>query len=298
MMFWLARGPVAARGGTFHFSWFPIWFSVTGATFSGTSALDFLSGFLGHTLVPIFSYSTEWSDLYTRMLLLSCVLGPMGLLLIVRVWLRLRHTRYRDMAVLLLTAILLYTIPLAVMYLRGAAVSIEDRHFRYAGILFFLLLLTAIDQWRIPLAKVLAWVVVIVLGFYGLNGFVTGSYAQMRRANYYDPVSGIYQEIVSPAILEYIRSEVTRHNFQHPIAVVPSLSAAISLPQFRIIYLIPYRKIIDARTWAGRAEKIFVIIPEEILVNGMAESILRSFTGYEFHNWRQTKLDGMIVYSQ
>jgi hypothetical protein len=59
------------------------------------------------------------------------------------------------MALLLSTAILLYTIPLAAMYLRGAPFSIEDSHFRYAGILFFLLLLlTAIDRWRIPLAKV------------------------------------------------------------------------------------------------------------------------------------------------
>jgi hypothetical protein len=151
------------------------------------------------------------------------------------------------------------------------------------------LLLTAIDHWRRPLANVLAWVVVIVLGSYGLNSFVTGSYAQMRRANYYDPMSGIYQEI-SPAVLEYVRSEATRHDVRRPIAVVPSLSAAISLPGFRILH--------DAGTRAGRAEKIFVIVPEEILLNGMAESILRSFADYEFHDWRQTKLDGMVVYSQ
>ena len=68
------------------------------------------------------------------------------------------------MAVLLLTIILLYAIAVAAMYLRGASISFEERHFRYAGILFFLLLLTAVDQWRVPLAKGLACVVVIVLG--------------------------------------------------------------------------------------------------------------------------------------
>ena len=51
---------------------------------------------------------------------LSYVLGPLGLLLMVWVWLRLRYTRYRDMAVLLLTIILLYAIAVAAMYLRGA----------------------------------------------------------------------------------------------------------------------------------------------------------------------------------
>src|SRR5215470_16022320 len=293
IMFWLTRGPVATTGGTFAFSWFPIWFSVTGATFSGTSALDFLSGFLRQTWGLIFSDVTDY-DLYTR-LRLSFVLGPLGLLLFVWVWLRLRHTRYRDMAILLLIAILLYLITLAAMYLWGGSLSIEDRHFRYAGILFFLLLLTAIDQWRIPLVKGLAWMVVIVLGLYGLKNSATGMYAQMRGAVYDDPMSRISQEI-SPTVLEYLRSEVARNHLERPIAMVPSLSPAISLPRFRIIYNIPYPKIID-RTWAGRTQKIFVVLPEDLL-NGIAETILRSFTDYEFHNWRQKNLDGMIIYTQ
>ena len=162
------------------------------------------------------------------------MLGPLGLLLMVWVWLRLRHTRYRDMAVLLLTIILLYAIAVAAMYLRGADISFEERHFRYAGILFFLLLLTAIDQWRVRFAKGLACLVVIVLGLYGLKNYVTGAYAQMR-AGYYDPMTGISQDI-SPAVLEYLRSEITRHNFQRPIALVSSPTAFISLPRFRILH--------------------------------------------------------------
>jgi hypothetical protein len=201
VMFWLARGPVAARGGTFTFSWLPIWFSLTGVAFSGTSALEFLIWFLEHT-VRIVSASTESTDLYTRILRVSHVLGPLGVLLIMWVWLRLRQTRYRDMTVLLLTVILLYAIPLVAMYIRGAPVSAEDRHFRYAGILFFLLLLTAIDQWRVPFAKGLACMVVIMLGLYGLKTSAMSAYAQMRSAGYYDPMYGIYQDIVSPATLE------------------------------------------------------------------------------------------------
>jgi hypothetical protein len=51
----------------------------------------------------------------------SYVFGPLGLLLMAWVWLRLRFPRYRDTAVLLLTIILLYVIIFAVMYVRGAA---------------------------------------------------------------------------------------------------------------------------------------------------------------------------------
>jgi hypothetical protein len=58
---------------------------------------------------------------------LSYVFGPLGLLLMAWVWLQLRFTRYRETAVLLLTIILLHEIIFAVMYVRGAAVSFEER---------------------------------------------------------------------------------------------------------------------------------------------------------------------------
>jgi hypothetical protein len=291
IFFWVARGPVAASGSTFAFSWLPIWFSVTCSTFSGISILIFLEWFLGHPWVQTifgFAWVTDWEPL------LCYVLGPLGVLLLVSVWFRLRHTRYRNMAALSLTIISLYAIAIAVMYLRGASISFEDRHFRYAGILFFLLLLTVVDQWRARFAKGLACVAVVVLGLFGIKCSATDAYAQMR-AGHYDPMTGITQDFVSPAVLEYMRSEVIRQNFQRPIAVIPSPSAAISLPRFRILYIgVP----IAAQTWAGRAEKIFVVVQGEMLLNGKAEALLRSFTGYEYDNWKQITLDGMIIYTQ
>jgi hypothetical protein len=275
MMFWVARGQVAAGGSTFSFSWFPIWFSVTAAAFSGIYGLAL---FLAHPWMQInFQWAIE-------------LLAPLGLLLMVWMWYRLRHTRYRDMAVLLLIIILMYAITVAatLRYLREPDISFEDRHFRYAGILFFLLLLTAIDQWRVRFAKGLACLVVIVLGLYGLRNYATFAYAQMR-AGYYDPMTGISQ-FISPAILEHMRSEVTRHNFQRPIAVIPSPAAGISLPRFRII-IIGWQQ--QPLKWAGRVDKIFVVVPED-----EAEAILRSFTDYDFDNWSRMKLGGMIIYTQ
>jgi hypothetical protein len=294
-IFWLARGPVPATGSTFIFSWFPIGFSVAGAAFSGFSGLDFVGWFIGHPWVR-FIFDFEWAGGYV----LSYLLGPLGLLFMVWVWFRLRHTRYRDMAILLLTIVLLYAIAIAAMWLQRAQFSYDERHVRYAGILFFLLLLTAIDQWRAPIAKGLAWTMVILFGLYGLKHYATGAYAQMR-AGHYDPMTGITQDVVTPTILEYMRSERTLDNFGRAIAVVPSESNAISLPRFRIICIAgQYSSLetITAQRWAGRAEKIFVLVQEEMLLNGKAEAILRSFTDYNFDNWRQTDLDGMIIYTQ
>src|SRR5262249_53577295 len=159
---------------------------------------------------------------------------------------------------------------------------------RYAGILFLILLLIAIDQWRARFAKSLACLVVIALGFSGLRDSVTGTHSQMR---YYDPTTGITQDI-SPAVLEYLRSEMTRYNFQRPIALISTPTAYISLPQFRILHPIGnWMGYKDGTKWAGRAEKIFVVLPET-LENDRAEAILRLLTGYEFDLWKHTEIDG------
>jgi hypothetical protein len=47
LMFWRARGPYPGGGSGFSFHWFPIWFSVAGATFSGISGFDFSLRLLG-----------------------------------------------------------------------------------------------------------------------------------------------------------------------------------------------------------------------------------------------------------
>jgi hypothetical protein len=212
------------------------------------------------------------------------------------------------MAILSLVIILIYAIVVAITLRHLRAVSFEDRHFRYAGILFFLLLLTAVDEWRAPLARGLALAVVTVLGLYGLRNYATLAYTQMR-AGYYDPMSGISLSI-SPAVLEYIRSEVTLHHFQRPIAVLPWPSAALGLPAFRFIFIgweqqplkwagsafIGWEQL--RLKWAGRAEKIFVVVSEEMLLNKEAETVLRSFTDYNVDNWSQMKLGGMIIYTQ
>jgi len=281
-IFWLARGPVAADGSAFSFSWLPIWFSVTGVAFSGIYGLALL---LGHSWLQINSE------------LASELLGPVALLLMVWVWFQLRHTCYRNMAILLFVIILVHAIILTGLWLHGADIPFEDRHFRYAGILFFLLLLTAVDQRRVPLAKGLACSVVILLGVYGVRNYATFASVQMRAGDY-DLINGISQDVVTPTVLEHMRAEVTQHNFQHPIAVIPSASAAISLPRFRIIYFGWERRLRAGIKWAGRAEKIFVIVPEEMGLNGEAEAILRSFTDYNFDNWNQLNLDGMIIYCQ
>jgi hypothetical protein len=208
------------------------------------------------------------------------------------------------MAVLLLAIIVIYaiTIAAAMYFSKVNSIPLDERYFRYAGILFFLLLLTAIDQWHVRFAKGIACLAFIVLGLYGLRNYATFAYAQMRVGNY-DSMTGISQDI-SPAIIEYIRSEVARHDFQRPIVVTTSPLAGISLPRSRIIHCgleQPWEHQLPAapkRKWVGRAEKIFIVVSEDMRLNDEPAAIMRSFTDYEFDKWSQMKLGGMIIYTQ
>ena len=293
LFFWVARGEVPAGGSELAITWPAIWFPVAGAVFSGVSALDLLASLLQHSSVPILSDVSMTSYV-------SYVLGPLGLPVIFWVWYRLRDTHYRATAIGLFTIIALYTAAFAAMYIRSANISFEERHFRYPGILFFLLLLIALDQRRTLVAKGLTLIGVGVFAMYGLVSYANGA-RKLMRGNYYDPLSGTSQLIVSPFVLEHLRSEMRGHNWQSAIAALPVPEAAIGLPRFRIIDThldFTPRDSIAGQRWVGRAEKIFVIVQERMVDNGKAEALVKSFVDYDYDKWSKEQIDGMIIYSQ
>ena len=132
------------------------------------------------------------------------------------------------------------------------------------------------------------------LAAYGLISYAHGV-RELIGGRYYDSLTGTSQRNVPPVVLEYLRSEMRRHSWRGPIIVLAeSPEAALALPGFRLI---------DANLnvtpqMAGRTDKIFVIVQEKMLSNGKAEALLKAFSDYEFGKWRETRMDGMVIYSQ
>jgi hypothetical protein len=285
LSFWPARdwGPVTA-------TWLAIWFPIAGTAFSGFAGL--------HFVYSVFVHSSEiMSDLISFHPGVASdrsnyVLGPLGLLFIMWIWIRLRDTRYREMAILLLAVAAIYTAALgAIFFFSSTLYYFEERHMRYSGIIIFLLFLVAMDQWRVPAAKRYASLIVALFACFGLVSYARGT-LELLGGRYYDPLTHTSQLDTPPVVLEYLRSDARRHSWQSPIAVLQSPKAAIALPSYRILLW-------DVvRPKAGRTDRIYVVVQEKMVQSGVAEELLRSFSDYELGGWREMRLNGMVVYSQ
>jgi hypothetical protein len=299
LFLWLARGatPVTATKDTF--MWPEILFPMAAAAFSGFSAPNCLEDLyiliwrlITHSPIPDLSAPTVMG--YA-----SYVLGPLGLLLMGWVWFRLRNTRYQPMAASLFPIVAFYVAGYVVMYFHSNTVPFEERYFYFVGILFFLLLLVAMDQWRGLLARAIPILTVGMFAAYGL----TASAHEMMRKHHYDRASGTAMLAVSPVVLEYLRSEMAAHNWEHAIAAIPQPEAANGLPHYRILFSFDFQEYtslaeIERQRWAGRTDKIFVVLNQAMLGDGKAEAVLKDFVDYDIAKWDQVKMDGMVVFSQ
>jgi len=355
LVFWHARGSVAADLSEIAVTWPGIWLPVAAAAFSGVSGVDLLNWFFHEEsawapilselatkaylvapfglllmfwawhrlenarkqiliigliglftffcigLLLVYIYRQPNSTIHTTLRDAGItVLGLFGLMLMIWVWYRLRGTQYRAMAVYLLVIVGFYTTAFVVMYVGGSSISIEERHLRYAGILFFLLFLVALDQSRSWAVSGLTLMVLCIFAVYGLVFYAVNAH-ELQRGRYYETLSFTRLELIPPSVLEYLRSQMAEHNWQNAIAVIPSPEAAIGLPRFRIeVFLLDYmsREDILHTKLAGRAEKVFVIVQERMVDNGEAAAVLKSFVDYEEDKWSQVRIDGMAVYSQ
>jgi hypothetical protein len=266
-------------------SWLAIWFPMAGTALSGFSAHDLLYWLFLRSSALI-SFDPEVAADRSEY-----ILGPLGLLFIIWVWVRLRDTRYRAMAVFLFAIVTIYTAALIAIYFFSRTLYFDERHLRYSGIIVFLLFLVAMDQGHVFAPRTCALLVVGAFAAYGLISYahaVTLEFIGGRR--HYDPLSATTQ-LYPRTVLEYLHSEVRRHKWRRPIAMALSPSAAIALPDFRVL-------VADNLPKLGRTDKIFVIVREDMLANAAAEMLLRTLPDYEFGSWSEMHMDGMVIYSQ
>jgi len=285
---WISRGGTPAGGGSIQGGWEAWLFAPAAAVFSGLSLHDFLARLLIHPGRPLL----PGGDLRTT----AWILGPAGLAGLVWIWRRLdRDAASRAWIGLVGPMVLIQAGIFAVLYAKRSAVSLDERHLRFAGILMFLSMLMAAEKSGLAGRRILTGVT-LFFGAYGLASFALGV-KQAAKNGRVDPVSGIQQTVVSPRALAVLRQN--KNPGEKPVAVISSPEAGLALPGWRVIPLhLDFTETAELKKkrWSGRVPKLYIVVEERMETNGKAQVLMDCFVDYRPKEWRRELVDGTVIY--
>ena len=225
---------------------------------------------------------------------------PIVATMYVIVWLRLRKepklTGYTNFASI---TFLLFTLAFIVLYLRNAAIDIQERHFRSVGLL---LLPGIVQAFSLGTSRWLRG------GFYLaiVGSVVYGAYAFYcrERENLTFPLGaqGYRQDEASPRVVEFIRGRFhDQEDSAKPIVYVSSSVLALEFAGARLIVPAHGKEAVDvlaSRRYRGHVQSIYIFLEKRMLQNGKAQAILRSFVNYDGMRWRQIDLGDYVCFFQ
>lgn len=285
---WISRGNTPAGGGASPGGWEAWLFPPAAAVFSGVSLHDFLARLFIHPNRPLL----PGSDLRVT----AWILGPAAVACLIWIWRKLRFgANSRTWIGVAGPIVLIQAGIFAILYAKGSAISMEERHLRFAGILMFLSMLMAAEKSNIGGRSILTGVT-LFFSAYGLTSFAFGV-MQAAKSGRIDRVSGIQQIAVSPKALAVLRQN--KNIDEKPVAVVPSPEAGLALPGWRIIPLhLDFTETVELKKnrWSGRVPKLYIVLEERMEKNGKAQILLESFSDYRSGDWKREVVDGTVIY--
>lgn len=285
---WISRGNTPAGVGSSPGGWEAWLFPPAAAVFSGVSLHDFLARVFIHPSRPLL----PGADLRVT----AWILGPAAVACLIWIWRKLRmDANSRTWIGLAGTIVLIQTGIFAILYGKGSAISMEERHLRFAGILMFLSMLMAAEKSDTGGRKIFTGVT-LFFGAYGLASFAFGV-KQTAKSGRMDPVSGIQQMVVSPKALAVLRQN--KNPGEKPVAVVSSPEAGLALPGWRIIPLhLDFTEAAELKKlrWSGRVPKLYIVLEERMEKNGKAQILLESFSDYRSGEWKRKMVEGTVIY--
>jgi hypothetical protein len=183
----------------------------------------------------------------------------------------------------------LYFAALAALVLRGARISIEERHLRSVGTAMLVLaIVVAIDT---PLGRLKQGALFALLAIacaYGLRSHANQAWTMWHSGNI-DRSSRTVQPSLTPDALSYLQREAARRG-PATIFVLPSPEIAVALPRGArtLGTIIDWEppELFERRRYEGRSEKgIVVLVPTKLADAAKGRSLRRMFAGYAESEW-------------
>lgn len=214
-------------------------------------------------------------------------------------WLMARRLRTEYGSYLRFTALVCATFAavMVVMWLRGAEIELEERHFRVPALLLLVGIVHAFIS--VPSRPVrAAFALVVTLGgLYGVASFANHASAALRHPL---GIRGFRHDVISAPVLDLVHAidRDAKGNGSPPIILVPTPELGLEIRQARLIHThvdfeTPER--IRQRVWHGRVPKLFVILQSRMVSNGKAALTLRAFADIPASKWRMVPIDSEFV---
>lgn len=226
-------------------------------------------------------------------------IGPVALIMFSFLWINYRYefSRYARFTFILA---LISSLALFVIYLRGGAIGMEERHLRQISLVILVgvvhFFLNSVTNYNV---RILASSVAIISSLYGLSAYINRS---QQALSYPIGVREFRHMIASSSALEFIRAnDVDPKGGEKAIFVVTSPEIALEIRRNRVISNhadFESVKQLQGREYRGRVDKIFVLVQNKLVENGKANAILNSFVDYSRERWRSVPLEDFTAFVQ
>ena len=188
------------------------------------------------------------------------------------------------------------------IFIRGSAISLEERHFRSTGTLLFVCaLMSALAAGTPRWAKGLFLALCTLMALYGLGSF---SYHEMTTAQgqSLDRMSWTNQRIFDPAAINFAR-EVYAREGRDSLFVLPSYQMAVTLPVGARILVVDLTYEGDKSKIAGHyygrlPGHVVVLILKSTSDTSEGRALLSAFTDYDPRAWKRKSFADMNVFVQ
>jgi hypothetical protein len=196
-----------------------------------------------------------------------------------------------------------YTVVVAVfilLYIHGALIGLEERHFRSAGTLLFVCAAFSALAAKIPRwARGSFLVLCALMALYGLTSFANRALAAAEGRTL-DRTSWTNQQIFDAAAIDFAREAFAREG-RDALFVLPLYQLVVTLPtEARIIAMWgPESEWWASGRYSGRVPgHIFVLMPNSISDTSKGRALLSTFTEYASDAWERKTFVNTSVFFQ
>jgi hypothetical protein len=193
-----------------------------------------------------------------------------------------------------------FTLAMLLLYALRAPLPLEERHYRPAGMLILLCLLTVALRPSVPRAvRTVLAALLFGMSLYGLASFTARAIRASAAPR--DPLTWTIQQNADAEALAALRAAFAREGGDAVFYLAaPELATALP-PGARVFVgapdLIAIEKLAASRR-AGRAKGSVYVLVGRALPDDKVRAILGSFTAYDPARWQKTEFERAVMYRQ